>query len=238
MVREPFSPANQMASPLARLEPSTIAIGATPPSGFSGLAVDRAMPAEEQARVFFTQVSSFYARFTLPEVIPQTPPAIPHPPMQDLSEALDPKHSPTTSTTKMKEEDLRRITYPAIFTRAQHLLWAPEMRPAGAANVARALYDCRILAPGVREGEDERAWPEVKAHVIWCDMTVGAAAWAVAVLRCEHSAAAPDARRQMEIHTLEGGNHFVSVPVEFLNECKHLSDLCVNRYTGRNQSVS
>ena len=238
MVRKPFLPANQMGSPLAHLEPSTIAIGATPPSGFSGLSVDRTMTVEEQARVFFTQVSSFYARFTLPEVIPQTPPAIPRPPMQELSQTLDPKHSPTTSTTKMREEDLKSMTYPAIFARAQHLLWAPGMRPAGAANVARALYDCRIMAPGLGDGEHERAWPGVKAHVIWCDMTVGAAAWAVAVLRCEHAAAAPNARRQMEIHTLEGGNHFVSAPVESLNECTHLSDLCANRYTGRNQSVS
>ena len=156
----------------------------------------------------------------------------------------------------MSAAELAGMTHPDVLVRVQPLIWAPALRAASVANVARTLYDCRILPreKGVAsvaqngngnangsvdkegagkgeyktanisntevegdgngsdpEGPGEKAWPHVRAHLLFCNMTVGAGAWASSTLKCGHAAAPPAARRALEVHTLEDANHFVSL---------------------------
>ena len=52
-------------------------------------------------------------------------------------------------------------------------------------------------------------WPRARAQLIRCDMTIGTATWAAAVVRAAPATAPEDARRTLEVHTVAGGNHFV-----------------------------
>ena len=52
-------------------------------------------------------------------------------------------------------------------------------------------------------------WPRADAQLVWCDVTIGAVAWAAAVVRAGHATAPEDVRRALEVHTVAGGNHFV-----------------------------
>ena len=191
-------------------EPSTTTIGSSIPPGFAGanLSVGRDTLFAEQVATLMTHVSSFYPPFTLPDTLPASADTYPPPriALQDINPAvpLDPKYTPTTSLAKMRAEDFAGTTHAAVLGRLQPLIWAPSLRPVSAANAARALFDCRILPGGAR------VWPGVRAHLLFGDMTVGVAAWAAAVLRCEHAAASVEARREMEVHVLEDANHFVS----------------------------
>ena len=76
-------------------------------------------------------------------------------------------------------------------------------------NAGRTLYDCRLLDDG--SGSKTKAWSAVKVHLVWFDMTVGDVAWAASVFSCKYKEADPAARRPMEVHKVEGANHFVSV---------------------------
>ena len=158
---------------------------------------------EEQARQFGLVVSSYYPPFTLPDK-PEIDGDIAYAPRGPLQ---GPKYLPTTA--RMSEDELRDLTHPAIFERLQHAIWSPALRLIYEANAGRALCDCPRLDDGT--GSKKKIWPEVKVHLLWCHMTIGEVAWAAAVLSSRHREVDPDARRPMEVHKLEGANHFVSV---------------------------
>ena len=159
------------------------------------------MSPEEQARQFSLVVSSYYPPFTLPGKIDGDIAYAPRAALQD------PKYPPTTA--KMTEDELREVTHPVIFQRLQHAIWSPALRLIYEANAGRALLDCRLLDDGT--GGKKKIWPDVKVHLLWCDMTAGEVAWAAAVFNYRHREADPVARRPMEVHKLEGANHFVSI---------------------------
>ena len=71
------------------------------------------------------------------------------------------------------------------------------------------MYDCRLLDDG--SGSNRKVWPAVKMHLVWCDMMVYDVAWAASVFSCKYKEADAAARRPMEVHKVEGANHFVSV---------------------------
>ena len=114
----------------------------------------------------------------------------------------------------MTEIELGNLIHPAIFERVQRAMWSPNLRLVYEANASRALYDvvdCRLLDDGIRSGSNRKVWPPVKVHLVWCDMMVEGVAWAASVFSCKYKEADPDARRPMEVHKVEGANHFVSV---------------------------
>ncbi|KAM5538629.1 hypothetical protein V8D89_007658 [Ganoderma adspersum] len=161
---------------------------------------DPKLSPEDQAHHFALAVSSYYPPFTLPDKIDGDVSYAPRVPLQG-----DPKYVPTTA--KLTEGELCGLIYPAIFKRVQLAMWSPTLRFVYEANASRALCDCRLLDDG--SGSKKKVWPEVKVHLVWCDMTGGDVAWATAVFNCKYKEADPAGRRPMEVHKLEGANHFV-----------------------------
>ncbi|EJF56674.1 hypothetical protein DICSQDRAFT_183714 [Dichomitus squalens LYAD-421 SS1] len=185
-------------------DPSSTAAGTPAPPALKSIRPDRSLPLEEQAIFFGTQASSFYPPFTLPDTIPETPSYAPRVALHEGPGAVDPKLQPTTF--KMTTSELRSVMHVPIMERAQHVIWSPLLREVFRENVRRALYDCRH---DDGTGAKKKILPAVRVHVVWCDMTLGEVAWAVANLNCEYKEAAPEARRPVEFHKLEGGNHFI-----------------------------
>ena len=116
--------------------------------------------------------------------------------------------------------------------------WSPNLRLVYEANASRALYDCRLLDDGIRSGSNRKARPVVKVHLVWCDMTVGDVAWAASVFSCKYKEANPVARRPMEVHKVDGANHFVSISWTRSIGCERTSDSNGIRSTGKNHEGS
>ncbi|RPD62824.1 hypothetical protein L227DRAFT_562086 [Lentinus tigrinus ALCF2SS1-6] len=198
-------------------DPSSTAVGDPAPPGLKTVNVDRSSTFEEQAKQFGLQVGSFYPPFTVSDDIEA---ARSHPPrhaLQDSGEPIDPKYTPTVTEPKMTPEEFKSMTHPPIMERLQHVNWAAELRAAHAKNVYHTLCDC---TSDDGSGMRKKVLPAVRMHVVWCDMTLGEAAWAVAVLKrhaIDH-AHSPTAR-EVEFHVLEGANHFVQweEPERFVN---------------------
>ena len=207
-------------------DPSSTAAGTPPPPALKNIRIDRSLPPEEQAFLFGTQVSSFYPPFVLPDTIPETPSYAPRLALHEGPGPVDPKLQPTTS--KMTASELRSVIHVPIMERAQHVIWSPLLREVFRENVKRALYDCRF---DDGSGVHKKILPAVKVHVVWCDMTAGEIAWAVANLSCEYKEAAAEARRPVEFHKLEGGNHFVSVIFRLILPAL-IADV-MHRFTGK-----
>lgn len=212
----PCSLGRECCSPLTVVDPSSTAVGCPAPPGIKNVIIDPSVPLEEQAWQFGLHVGSFYPPFTLPDKLPderfeQRPPRLA---LQDTAAltgaSLDPKHVPTVSEPKMTKEEFQSMTHPSIMDRTQHAIWSPVIRQAFAANVVRALYDCRLETHD-GSGMRKPVWPAVKVHLVWCDMTLGEAAWGAAVVKCGYEEAKPETRRPVEFHVLDGANHFVSV---------------------------
>ncbi|KAI0755320.1 hypothetical protein C8Q80DRAFT_1217006 [Daedaleopsis nitida] len=194
-------------------DPSSMAAGNSPPLGIRNIHVDRSVPLEDQAYQFGIQVGSFYPPYTLPDSLPGAETLIgsPRVPLQDTAAPtntpLDPQYTPSVSEPKMSVEQFRSMTHPPILSRAHNaLFWF--LQDVFAANVVRALYDCQLETHD-GSGMRKPVWPALKVHVVWCDMTIGEAAWAVAVLKCGYADAKPTRRRPMEFHQLKGANHLV-----------------------------
>ncbi|KAI0695747.1 Alpha/Beta hydrolase protein [Cerioporus squamosus] len=188
-------------------DPSSTAVGSPPPPGLKTVKVDRSATLEEQAMQFGLQVGSFYAPFTVSDNIEA---ARAHPPrlaLQDYGESFDPKYAPSVTPPKMTPEEFKGMTHPPIMERLQHANWAAALNAAHAKNVFHTLCDC---TSDDGSGMRKKVLPAVRMHVVWCDMTCGEAAWAVAVLKrhCFDHAHSPTAR-EVEFHLLEGANHFV-----------------------------
>ena len=184
---------------------------------------------EDQANHFALAVSSYYPPFTFPDKIDGDISYAPRVPLLE-----DPKYVPTTA--KLTENELGNLMYPAIFERVQRAMWSPNLRLVYEANASRALYDCRLLDDG--SGSKRKAWPAVKVHLVWCDMTVGDVAWAAAVFSCKYKEVDPAARRPIEVHTVEGANHFVSVSWTRSIGCECVNAYDVIRSTGKNHKGS
>ncbi|PIL22932.1 hypothetical protein GSI_15628 [Ganoderma sinense ZZ0214-1] len=171
----------------------------TGPPGMGTAFFNPSLSPEEQALRFALAVSSYYPPFTLPDKIDgDTATYAPRVPLQD------PKYVPTT--VKLTEAELRGLVYPAIFQRVQPAMWSPALPLVYQSNASRALCDCRLLDGG---SGPKKVWPGVKVHLVWCDMTGGDAAWAASVFNCKYKEADPAARRPMEVHKVEGANHFI-----------------------------
>lgn len=181
------------------LDPSHSSIGVPPPPPLKTLAVDPSASPEEQALQFGLTVSAFYPPFTLPDRI------------DDLTHCSSrgPLEDPKPTVAKLTEQQLRDVTHPAIFERMQHILWSPQLGSLYAENCKRALFDCTLFDDG--DGATKKAWPRMKVHVVWCDMTAGELAWTAAILSSRYKEADPDTRREVYFHKLDGANHFVSV---------------------------
>ncbi|KAI1783088.1 hypothetical protein LXA43DRAFT_1048049 [Ganoderma leucocontextum] len=195
-------------------DPSSTAAGIPAPPGLKNIHPDRTLPPEEQVLLFGGQVSAFYPPFTLPNTIPEAPWFTPRLALHEVLGPVDPALRPTTF--KMDAPVLRSVTHAPIMERAQHVIWSPLLRSVFRANVKRALYDCRF---DDGSGAKKQILPAVRVHVVWCDRTAGEIAWAVANLNCEYEDAHPEARRPVEFHKLEGGNHFIhwEEPERFVN---------------------
>ncbi|EJF56675.1 hypothetical protein DICSQDRAFT_183715 [Dichomitus squalens LYAD-421 SS1] len=194
-------------------DPSHTAVGVQPPPGLKSLLFDPMASPEEQALQFGLSVSAYYPPFTLPNSIHDTTSYVPRGPLND----------PQPTTAKLTDQEIRDLTHPAIFERTQHALWSPTLSSLYEKNALRALFDCRLLDDS--SGAKKKVWPGVRVHVVWCDMTAGELAWAVAVLRSRYRESDPDARREIDFHKLEGANHFVHLeePQRFIELLKKLA---------------
>lgn len=179
-------------------------MGNLPPPGIQNVFVNLQASLEEQALEFGIQAASYYPKWTLPNALSDIPTDPPRIALQDAPGALDPKYAPTILEPKMTMETFRSITHAPILDPSQYAIGS-ELFEAFAANVAPALYDHRIDSDG------KKIWPDVGVHLVWCDRTVGEAAWAAAVLHCGYAQANPETRRHIEFHRLEDANHFVSI---------------------------
>ncbi|RDX50214.1 hypothetical protein OH76DRAFT_463824 [Lentinus brumalis] len=189
-------------------DPSSTGVGSPAPPGLKTVNVDRSATFEEQAMQFGLQVGSFYPPFTVSDNLDA---ARSHPPrlaLQDSGEPFDPKYAPSVSPSKMTPEEFKSMTHPQIMERLQHANWAAALQAAHAKNMYRTLCDC---TSDDGSGMRKKVLPAVRMHVVWCDMTCGEAAWAVAVLkRHAFDHAQSPAARVVEFHpVLEGANHFV-----------------------------
>ena len=184
-------------------------MGSPPPPGLKNVDVDRSSTYEEQAERFGLQVGSFYPPFTDSDDLEA---AKAHPPrlaLQDSGNPFDPKYIPTVIESKMTPEEFKSMTHPSIMERLQHANWAAALNAAHAKNVFHTLCDCTF---DDGSGMRKKILPAVRMHVVWCDMTLGEAAWAVAVLKGHVRDHAHSSRaREVDFHVLEGANHFVSV---------------------------
>ncbi|KAH9851679.1 alpha/beta-hydrolase [Lenzites betulinus] len=188
-------------------DPSVTVVGHARPPGLIALSRNPSAPAEVQAAEFALAVSSYFPPFTLPECV--DPPPTYDPPRRALhlaSDPVDPRYMPTSS--KMTPEALRSLTYAAVWEDSQHLLWAIGY-DVYRRNLARALYDCRIIRDQDGSGALEKVWPGMRVHLLWCDMSIGDCLWASAVIHAQYPEAHPEHRRPVEFHRLEGTNHFV-----------------------------
>ncbi|KAJ3008093.1 hypothetical protein NUW54_g3292 [Trametes sanguinea] len=185
-------------------DPSSSVIGQKIPPGLSSLRRYASAPVDEQVALFSVDVSAYYPPYEIPDNI-DPPPTFdpPRRPLHEASTEIDPKYAPTS--TKMSPETLRELTHPPIMKEYQHLLWGvnPDILQA---NLHRALYDCRA---DDGNGTRKPIWPDVRVHIILCDMTLGQCAWAATVIRDGHKKANPEHRRNMQLHTLKKANHFV-----------------------------
>ncbi|CDO70848.1 hypothetical protein BN946_scf184801.g41 [Trametes cinnabarina] len=158
----------------------------------------------EQVSIFALDVSAYYPPYEILDSI-DPPPTFdpPRRPLHAIGGEVDPKYAPTV--TKMTAETLRDLTHPPIMQEYQHLLWAvhPDVMNT---YLHRALYDCRF---NDGTGTLNKIWPDLRVHVIFCDMTLGQCAWAATVIRAGHQKANPEHRRTLEVHTLKDANHFV-----------------------------
>ncbi|KAI8978850.1 alpha/beta-hydrolase [Trametes punicea] len=181
-------------------DPSSSVIGSKVPLGLSVVQRDPLLAVDAQVAIFSVAVSSYYPPYAIPDTIDPTPTF--DPPRRPLDD-VNPKYTPTTS--KMTAEVLRSLTHPPVMKELQHLMWGVSADVLNA-NLVRALYDCRF-DDGTRKLR--KVWPDLRVHVILCDMTLGECAWAVTVIWDGHRKANPEHRRNLEVHKLEDANHFV-----------------------------
>ena len=186
-------------------------MGNPAPPNIRNVRFDRSIPLEDQAFQFGIHVGSYYPPFTLPAALADVHAYPARLALQDTASPdapLDPKYIPTVSEPKMTVAEFQSMTHAPIMDPRQPN-WSPLMQPAFAANVARALFNCRLETHD-GSGMRKPVWPALRVHVVWCDMTLGEAAWGAAVLKCGYEVAKPESRRPVEFHVLEGVNHFVS----------------------------
>ncbi|KAH9851605.1 alpha/beta-hydrolase [Lenzites betulinus] len=184
-------------------DPSATTIGRPRPAGLTALRSNPSRPLDEQVAELALAVSSYYPPFTFPDHIDPMPDHPPRLPIHLTTVDVDPKHIPTTS--KMSPDVLRSITHPPVMERNQHLLWALS-HDVYRTNLTRALYDCRF---GDERTGLAKMWPALRVHVVWCDMSVGDCLWASVVIHALYEEADPETRRDVQLHKLEGANHFV-----------------------------
>ncbi|KAI0326884.1 alpha/beta-hydrolase [Cubamyces sp. BRFM 1775] len=185
-------------------DPSSTIIGMELPSGLSNLRRDPSAALDVQMAQFSLAVGSYYPPYTIPDRIDPLPTyESPRQPMHQTSIDVDPKYTPTTS--KMTPEEIRSITYPSILESHQHAVWAVG-NDIVHENLLHAFYDCRY---DDGTGAMKKVWPQLRVHLLWCDMTIGECAWAATVVYHGLQNAEPANRRVVEFHKVEGANHFI-----------------------------
>ncbi|KAI9057477.1 alpha/beta-hydrolase [Trametes sanguinea] len=186
-------------------DPPGSAIGyAVPPSLTAAIPQwDLSATVDEIAAIFAVGVSSYYPPFTIPATIDPPPVYDPSPVPLHKGENADPKYTPTS--LKMPPEVLRSLMHPSIMGDHLRLMWKlnPDVLKT---NLHRALFD-RRFDDGT--GSVKKTWPDLRVHLVLCDMTYVSCGWGASAIWLEHQKANPEHRRSLELHKLEGVNHFV-----------------------------
>lgn len=112
----------------------------------------------------------------------------------------DPRYVPTTS--RMTPEELEGMTTPSILPRILPYLLLPQ--PIHQENIKRAMFDTK--------GQ----WPNVKALVLWADMTCSYSPWGAKhfLSLLDQPVAPGESRREISFVKLADSGHFVSFRAE------------------------
>ncbi|CDO70847.1 hypothetical protein BN946_scf184801.g40 [Trametes cinnabarina] len=182
--------------------PPASALGYVLPANVAALRPNPSASVDQLVADFAVAVSSYYPPYTMQDSMDPTPLSNSLP-LHKASAKVDQKFLPTT--VKMKPEVLQSLIHPPIMGEHQRLMWALDIDILKD-NLHRALLDCRF---NVGPEPSKKVWPNLRVHLIYCDMTFRTCAWGATVVWLEHQRADQEYRRHLELHKLERANHFV-----------------------------
>ncbi|OBZ68913.1 hypothetical protein A0H81_11021 [Grifola frondosa] len=113
----------------------------------------------------------------------------------------DPRQAPAVD--RMTCDELGGITHPEVMARSECYLHSLDCR-AYRENYRRALFRCNTDPES--EVEVRTAWPALKVHLLWCDMSIGHCVLGAQIIADE---AARYKGRTVVVHRLEKANHFI-----------------------------
>lgn len=187
---------------------SQTAMGMSPMEDLYSPFRDPAMTNQEKMAAFPAWVSSYFTQATIDPSEDSESPGfgamlLGRRPMHETEENIDPRFTPTTQ--RMGPETLKEVVDFDVMARSQILiqLLDPTIYQD---NFRAALFEC-YLDDG--SGEERIIWPDLKVHLIWCDMTTGDGVFAANTIKYIAGQYHKMQRgRLVEFHKVEQANHF------------------------------